>query len=261
MQQYLYLITAASLCAGLLNSAADVIFSQDFSAGPPISQYVGSPPNDHQFDTINWSGGTGGIVNNALQFTHNGTSSSWFARTTPFSPTPSAVIYSFDLSVSDNIQAQPTTAVWQVGSGFHTSSGAEQTSLVHSRIGIGFNASAGSYNLLDMNGNSVSESGNKAITWVINNSGVDLTYLGPDNKSYTLADDSYDLWADNSEVFHNVHSSAPTRPLSNIKFTFDGGYGTIRMDNINVRTVQPVPEPTATGLIAIGFLALVLGGA
>ena len=244
---------------------AGVIFSQDFSSAPngPVSTYLGSPPNNTQFDTINWSGTgmSGGIVNGALQYTRSAGGFGWFARNTDFSPTPNAVIYSFDLGVTGNNFAQSSAATWQIGSGFSTASGAEQLNLVNSRFGIELTATAGTYRFLTMAGGSSADvSGPKTITWVINNSGAALTYLAPDNSQHSVDNNSWDLWANTDPVFQNVAATTPGRSLTDIKFAYDKGYATIRMDNFSIRTVQPVPEPGATGVVAVAFLIVVACG-
>jgi hypothetical protein len=246
---------------------AGVIFSQDFASAPngPVSAYVGSPPNNQQFDTINWTGTgmSGGIVDGALSYSRSGSGSGWFARVTDFSPVPNAIIYSFDLGITGNTTAQPMAAVWQVGYGFGTASGAEPNSLVHSRFGVGFTSTPGSFQLLNMaGGTSANLTGPKAITWVVNNSGAALSYLAPDNNPCLVDNNAWDLWAGDQQVFHNVGATTSGRPLADIKFAYNSGYGTVRMDNFSIRTVPPVPEPAATGVLAAGFLAvIVLGGA
>src|SRR5690242_19097850 len=96
------LLAVVVQCASAVAGRAGVIFSQDFSSAPngPVSSYVATPANSQQFNTINWTGLTGGIVNGALSYSRDGTGWGWFARTTDFTPVPNAMIYSFDLSVS-----------------------------------------------------------------------------------------------------------------------------------------------------------------
>src|SRR6185369_17095231 len=89
------------------------------------------------------------------------------------------------------------------------------------------------------------------------NSGAALVYLAPDNTSQTIANDTWDLWSDTTEVFKGVTASSANQSLSDLKFVFHSGYGTIKMDNFSIRPIEPVPEPAATGLLAAGFIVII----
>ena len=80
----------------------------------------------------------------------------------------------------------------------------------------------------------------------------------PDSKLYTLADDHWDLWANGEPIFPNVSAALPDRPITDIKFVYNNGYGSITMDNFNIRTVPAVPEPRGTGLLAVAFLGAII---
>lgn len=237
------------------------LFSQDFSSSSVVSDYVNaSSPNSGQWNAIGSSGSgvTVAIAGGALQYTRATANTGSFSRTTDFSPVPPALIYQFTLSVSGNSAAQTTAAVWQLGSGFGTANSAEANANVHSRFALNFTTSDGTFQLRDIAGgvNSGNLSGAQNITWVVNNSGGAISYVGPDSQSWTVADDAWDLWAGNSLLFDDIAAQTATQVLTDMKFAFTAGSGSVNMDNF---VITAIPEPADWGLISAGGLMLVAG--
>ncbi|HMJ92051.1 MAG TPA: hypothetical protein VK530_19675 [Candidatus Acidoferrum sp.] len=241
---------------------AAVIFSQDFSSAPngPTTAYVSANPNSGQWDAIGTSGGgtTVSVVGGALTYTRSIGNSGSYTRT-DISPAPLGLVYSFTLTVSGNAVAQTTAATWQVGEGYSPGINTPETEF-HSRFGINFTTTAGTFQFRDIGGgaNSANFSGAQAVTWVINNSGGTMSYLAPDNTTRVVANDKWDLWAGSTQVFDERNSSLITPSMTDLKFAFNQGGGSITMDNFQIDSIEPVPEPTniALSIFAIGVLSL-----
>lgn len=246
--------------ATVLLSHGEILFEQDFSnpSSGPVTPYVSSSPSRGQWNAI---GGTISAVNisdGQLRYTRNGSGTGFFARTTDLSPTPSVLVYNFDLTATPGGSATTGAARWQVGSGFTTSSGAETTG-VRAEFGLNFAAGGGfSLRYLGASGspNGPVMDSKQNVTWVINNSGSLYSYLGPNNVNQTVASGHWDLWEGWQRVFDEEPLLSGSQGLTDLKFAFTQGSGTIQMDNFRLETV---PEPATTGVVAALFLLGVAG--
>lgn len=236
MRKTFTLIIMVYLLSALTKTVNAQIFSQDFSSSSTVSDYVNSTsPNSGQWNAIGSSGAgvTISITNNALVYVRAAANSGSFSRTTDFSPTPTGMIYSIVISVSGNSAAQTTAAVFQVGSGFGTSNSAEANANVYARFGINFTATDGTFQLREIASatNSSNLSGPQTIVWYLNNTGSTVTYTGPDGSSNTVGNDTYDLWAGTSLVFNDIAVTTASQLMTDLKFAFTAGTGSIIMDN------------------------------
>jgi hypothetical protein len=258
---------AMAMAMAAMTGIADAqLFSQDFSSSSSVSDYVSSTPNSGQFNAVGSSGSgtTVGIVGGALQYTRTGANVGSFSRTTDFSPTPTTLQFQFDLTVSGNTAAQTTAAVWQIGSGFGTANSAEANSSVYARFAVNFTATPGQFELryTPSSGSSVNStdfSGTQTITWYLNNSGSAISYAAPDSSTDSLANNTADIWVGSTRALNNLAVLTASQPMSDLKFAFSQGSGTIAMDNINISTISAVPEPEEyallTGLGLVAFAA------
>jgi len=255
--QLILVLLAAGACSG----RAALLFSQDFSSSSDVSSYVSATdPNGGQWNDIATSGSgvSVGIVNGTLQYNRTGNNTGSFTRSTDFSPAPTALIYSFDLMVNNVTAAGSSVGTWYVGSGF--SSGASVPSTYNSRFAVNFN-SDGTFSLHVVSGSTSSEfaSGTTiSLTWVINDTGSILSYLGPDGQNDTVGNDKWDLYAGNTLVFDEQTADGTSTSLTDLKFLFTAdngkGYGIISMDNFQI---ESVPESHAWGVTSgAGLLAL-----
>ena len=256
-------ILGASLilsCASV--GRASVIFSQDFSGSSTVSDYVSATPNSGQWNDIatTGSGVSLGIINGALQYGRTGNNTGSFTRSTDFSPAPTALIYSFDLTVSSVTAAASSVATWYAGSGFSSGASAPTSSSYNSRFAINFN-SDGTFSLHVISGSTSSafSSGNAvSLTWVVNDTGSSLSYLGPDGQTDTVGNGKWDLYAGSTLIFDEQTADGTSTSLTDLKFLFTAntgtGYGTISMDNFEI---QAVPEPPEWGPIsALGLMGI-----
>lgn len=262
----LVLLGVATVLRISLPCEATVIFSQDFSAAPngPVSTYVNNgAPNSGQWDSISSGGanGTFSVQNGALNFTRapatDNTSIPTFSRVTDFSPAPAALIYKFKVSVSGNSAAKTTAATWQVGQDFSAGLNDTQPSY-HSRFAINLGATPGTFQFRDItpSENSATFSGSQVVTWVINNSGSTLSYLAPDGVTRSVGDDKWDLWVGTTEIFGERSASLATSSLTDLKFAFEKGVGTVTMDDFQI---EAVPEPKHFACLFLTCLIAVLG--
>lgn len=236
---------------------AQVIFTQDFSASTTVADYVNSTsPTNGQWNSISVSGAgtTVSITNGALVFSRTGNAGS-FSRTTDFSPTPTALMVQFSLSVSGNTSAQTTAAVFQIGSGFGTANSAETNANTYTRFGINLGGTAGEFTLRNLatSTNSGTLSGTQALTWVINNTGGSITYTAPDSTTRSLSDDTAELWAGNSIVLSAMAATTASQTMTDMKFAFTAGTGSISFDNF---VITAIPEPSTYAALA-GLAALI----
>ena len=239
------------------------LFQQDFSSSTTVSNYANATtPTNGQFNAISTSGaGTVLSINttgsNKLRFARTGNAGA-FSRTTDFSPTPSSLLYRFDMTLSSNSTATTNAATFQIGSGFGTANSTETNASTHSRLGVNFTTTAGQFSLRDIVGgtSSANFTGTQTITWAINNSGSPLTYKAPDGSFETVANDTQDIWVGTTKVFNDIAATTNTQTLTDLKFVISGANGTIDFDNFLVDPIPSIPTSSAaTSIGGTGFTA------
>lgn len=239
------------------SSRAATIFSQDFSANNTVATYVSATPDDGQFNSIGSSGSgvTASIIGGVLTYARTGANAGNFSRTSNFSTIPTAISYQFDLTLTGNSVATTTAAVFQVGSSYTTANSSESNANTYARIGINIGATAGQFGIRDVTNGTSSAlfSGTQTFFWVMNNTGALISYTDPTAASSALANDTADLWLGTTKVLNGVGVQTSTQSISDLKFIFDGGSGTIGIDNL---VINAIPEPSAALLGAIGAIAL-----
>ena len=171
------------------------------------------------------------------------------------------MIYNFDLTVIgiSTLSVVTTAATWGVGSGYGTqNSDPSPSSLNNSRFAIGFNTD-GTFNFHVVGGvtsSSFSSGTTVGVSWVINDSGGSLSYLGPDGNIDIVGNGMWDLWAGSTLIFNEKPADNTSSSLSELKFVFENttATGIIAMDNFSI---QSVPEPPEWGAIsALGLLGI-----
>jgi len=252
------IFTLGLVCFLLLTSVGHAqLLQQDFSSSTTVANYANATtPTNGQFNAISTSGsGTVLSINttgsNKLRFARTANAGA-FSRTTDFSPTPTSMLYRFDMTLSANSAAATNAAAFQIGSGFGTANSTEANAAVHSRIGVNFTTTAGQFSLRDIAGgtNSSNFTGTQTITWAINNSGATLTYRAPNGTFETLANDTHDVWIGTTRVFNDIVATTATQSLTDIKFVLSGANGTMDFDNF---LIDPIPSvPTSNAATAIG---------
>lgn len=236
-----------------------MIFSQNFSAGGAIADYVGaSNPTTGQWNAIGSSGAakTWEVSSNALSIISTGANAAYASRTTDFVTTPSAISVTFDV---DLISSTIITSAFQFsfGSGFDTTNSLPGNANVHTKFGLNFTDTNG-FSVRDVsggvNGIATYGTGVHTITFVSNNSGGSLTYLAPNGFNETLADDKWDLWVGTSKQLDDRAVTTGSVAITDFKLgsSVTGNYS-LKLDNIQITAI---PEPTAPLLVTLGLLGL-----
>ncbi|MBL0356920.1 MAG: Ig-like domain-containing protein [Chitinophagaceae bacterium] len=233
------IVIAAMIILSGSSQAQTTIFSQDFSSSTTVSSYVSATPSNGQFNAITVAGSNTVTINGgALRFTRGNNSGS-FTRSTDFSPVPTAIVYSMSVKISGTGGNQNSAATFQVGSGFNNGTNGVETN-PYAEFSIDFR-----------NGNRfrLRESGNASanfndgsfntITWAINNSGSTLSYTAPDGSTESTLNDKMDVWLGTSKIFDDVNVTTASGTITDLKFAFVSGTGTIDIDNINIYSINP----------------------
>ena len=242
----------------------NVVFSQDFSTNPngPVSSYVSATPDGTKWNAVTGSGsGTSvGVANGTLNLIRGSSGTASYSRTSDFNPAPDGVIFKFDLGLSSTtVRATTAAAVWQIGAGFSESNRLEDNANVHSQFALNLYDTHGGFKFQDLKTGTESTgySGKFPITWVVNNSNGPLPYDAPNGTTRSVAADHWDLWCGSFPIFSGSDALSTGQPLTDLKFGFVAGSGTITMDNFSIQTLPAVPEPAATGTATAGFLVAV----
>ena len=203
------------------------------------------------------SGGNSVNASGFFQTYYDNTSGYWsVTKTTDFATTaPTAIKMSMDLYFDTKSSSGSCELVnFAIGDGFSDglmSTSAQSSSNVHSGWGIaqnskkicGYNANA-----TILYNTALSESTWYSITWVINNTGEDLTYDDPDGSgTTTLANDKFDIWlktqAQTATNYTKVVTAAATttsKALQELYFGhISGKKNEFRIDNIVVADLTP----------------------
>lgn len=235
------------------------LLTQNFDSSSDLNSYVNlSSPTNAQFNAIG-SSGAGAVVSindNQLRFTRSASNTGSYSRTRNFAPTPTSLIYQFDVTVSGNSSPTTTAASWQVGSEYGLTNGAEEINKTHSRLGLNLGATPGTFSLRNISSgtNSAIFSGKQTVTWYINNSGNSLLYTAPDATTQTVVDDTFDVWIGSVQVFNDLAVSTSNIALNNLKFVFSEGTASIDIDNIHIN-----PFPTSLPTLSTGGIGSLSG--
>jgi Secretion system C-terminal sorting domain len=257
------LALSSFFCAPIV-ATGQVIFTQNFSShtSESLTPYIGTGANQFNFLGVIPTTAAGAATTSTIRVANatypnqlrlfRGTTSCAFARTTDFSPTPNVLKIKFKINVAASTFSTTTTAVFSVGAGFTADAVSEPDANVHSRFGIGFTNNpvdmasyvSGTYVLRNMKSfiNTPQLTGQQEITWVINNSGADVSYVNPNGVISSVADDKSDIWFGNSTSGFTLNGNldgasafTATQPLTDFKFILSSA-GTVVIDDIEIST-------------------------
>ncbi len=257
-----YFLAITLLASGFLLPSsnavsAQVVFSQDFSAGGTPATYTGSGAN--LFDgitTANSANLSWSITSGALQGVRSSaTSAGEVSRTTNLATT-SGGIYQFTINVISSSVAATSELIFYSGTGFTTANGTEPSGSFHSRFGVNLNAAGGyMFRNIDILTNSATTfTGSNNVFFVVNNTGSTFTYTAPNATPETAANDTWDLWVGSTKVFNDQAAATATVALTDFKLLWQAlGTATIQFDNF---TVIAIPEPSTwlAGALTLGAI-------
>lgn len=254
------LLTIIGIAAGALTGAqAQVLFTQDFTAGGTTTTYVNSSsPTAGQWNAISTTGAAKvwSITSNALQLDSTGANRAYASRTTDFSPAPTVLQYSFTFQLISSSTALTSAIDIAIGSGFGTTNSSESGPNTYAKFAINTTASNG-FVVRDMSGATNGPStftGAQTLTWVVNDSGISTAYLAPDGSTESLANNAWDLWVGSSKQLNDRSVTTASQAITDFKFGA-GGNGTysISFDDLSI---QNIPEPKTQALISMASLVM-----
>ncbi len=90
----------------------------------------------------------------------------------------------------------------------------------------------------------------------MNNSGDTLFYRAPDGSNESLANDTADVWVASTRIFNDLPVDTPNNVTTDLKFAFNGGTATIKIDDILIDPIPSTPiSATATSIGTNSFNA------
>lgn len=227
------LLLSLFLITGIAATGFGQIFSQNFTGTTTLSDYINSSGEANKFTAI--GSGTNNIAtinSGALRFTKTGSGTAHFSRNASFPGPPTVLKISFSIEITNIAASGTTQAQLYVGTGFANTSGAPTlASTTHSRLVFGFDATNG-FNISGPNaptGSTPFYNTKKIITWVINNTGASIEYQAPDGTAKTLANDRWDLYADNvgspssTPILDGLGVQSDALNIEQIFFRYDTG--------------------------------------
>jgi hypothetical protein len=257
MKQF-YLVITAMIIAIAGNAQ---LFNQNFQSSTSLGAYSSVTPTNAQFNEIyDGDAGSNMVVSinsvagaNTLRYVRSGAGATGgYTRSTDFTTQPGVMAFSFTINVSGNLPNNTDqVAAWYFGNGYINGGTAPS-------VNGGGNLTY-SYFFLDMDDNGgtdrarFSSPGGTQTNWfnvntsqniyyIVNNSGATVTYSAPDGSSETLGNDQWDLWIGNSLEIDDLNATGPTETITDMKFLYNGGAGTIDLDNMDVSEVVDFPS-------------------
>lgn len=226
--------------------AQTTVFEQDFQASSTVGDYIGSGVN--QFTDLTASSGTSvNIASGRLLYDRTSAGGSGrFVKTTSFAGNPNTLYLQFDMEVPTSAASQSSAITLRLGSGFTDNGTIPSDATTYAKLYVNFVGASGGFQLRDQEGSqnsSFTYTGSQQITWVLNNSGASIPYIGPDGNSYNLANDKHQFWVGATKAFtSDLNATTATQSLSNIKMIFSGGsngtLGSVAFDNFLMRSIE-----------------------
>lgn len=182
-----------------------------------------------------------------------------FSRAADMSPAPSAVLCTFNVSMSDIGGDRITSQVFRLGWDFSNSNADEPDVRTYAALGL-VASEADAFQLRDLVSSRVSGTfrGTQAVSWVVNNSGRSMSYDAPNGNVEAVGNDRMDVWVGRERVFDDVLVTHPGGRLTDLKWVWTRGSGQTRFDRFEIR---PLPEASGAGAQPAGGPVASLEGA
>lgn len=235
---------------------AQVIFSQNFDdpAKTTPAQYVGSSTtaDDTQFTGLESANTTNKvlIVDGKVRFNKTINGNMAFTRNKDLSGAPDFVKFSADVAVSGNTAEVAAAASLNVATSFNNGTTAPGATSVFGRITLYIGATDGVFSFVPV-GNAAAPapeyqfSGTQRLSWFLNRTGAEGTYIGPDNKVYALSNNTSDTWLGMVRLPSLTAYPArdATKTIRQFKFVITAGVANVDFDNFEVTKLPAtVPE-------------------
>jgi hypothetical protein len=257
-----FALIACLLMTAVPLAKAQVVFSQNFNSSTTLSDYFSGTPNSGQANAISTANASNFLwsINGSNQLLGDRTASTGaaFSRSSDLSISPNVFYFQFDFNLLSTATSETTALTLQFGSGFGTANSVETNANTHSRFGINWvDGATDGWQVRDIGGNtnSATFTGSHTITFISNNSGASTDYIVSGSISGTVANDTFDLWVDSTQVFDDrAVTTASLASVTDFKLVWGGSaVSQATFDNI---VLAAVPEPGSMGLCAAGCVVL-----
>jgi|GEM_PF-5387976 len=233
-------------------------FKQTFDEGGDLKLYISrskdATSQNKLFSLVTLDNLKAEVIDKKLRFTRNASSSdnagSWVigGTSSPFSPAPVVAEVSMEFEIKDNTTANQSMFL-AIGTNIGDPPLPSANQNTHSSFAIKSTHIPGKF--IVNNGTVVQAfkgkaagpySGKVVLKWIINNSGSEHTYAGPDGAQAVIANDCWNLYIDDKLVQENQSAITPgIENLTAVKFAFknnEKGTITVDMDNISIKKLK-----------------------
>jgi hypothetical protein len=218
--------------------AQTTLFSQDFNGSTVLTDYESPSPGIGQF-TLVGAGGPGTTVSiegGQLKMDRVSGNSGRFIRRADFPGPPLSLYVQFKISGTTS-GSQTSAATFYIGQ-FSDNSPVAPAGEVHSRLA--FTITGGGWQLREVGGSNDGQviTTPTQITWVINRAGRTLSYVSPGGGTSTVGDGKADVWVEGRLAFNEIGAVTASQNLTQLKFYFINGTGTLFFDDFLIRDVS-----------------------
>jgi hypothetical protein len=237
-----------ALTTGNLDGGSTV--SNSSVTSDPI--YVNDPASNSQFTFLSTNNAAASIKlsgDGVLRLERGGSGTVYIVRNTNFVGPPTSAIVSFDFNAETTSGTSGGAIEFMLGQNFANSNNNPAGTDKHSVFFVNTKnptGTPGTWGVTPVSASSVSAyTTTETITWVVNNSGSELAYTGPDASANTVANDSYDLWVGNTLIYDDQAANAADAELNNFEIRSAGGNGIYTIDNLSITEVPSGDDSTS----------------
>jgi len=222
------LLVSSFIILGAVPASTATIFSPSLPADDSESSSLDVAPESGAWDSFGASSARSTFTNtsHSMRISSAPGDAVSLSRTTDFSPTPVAIVCTFNLALSGLGPGRPAPQVLRFGSGFSTSNVDESDAHTYARLGID-PGPEGEFRVRDLvaGRSSPTCAGTQAITWALNHSGRALSYPGPDGAAESIANNRMDVWVGRTKVFDDIAVTNPMISITDLKWFWGSGSG------------------------------------
>ncbi|AKQ46183.1 hypothetical protein TH63_12015 [Rufibacter radiotolerans] len=249
------------MVCGAFSGSAQVLFSQTFPDPTKVlpSDYVATDPNETQFSAL--SAGSGNIIviaDGKLKYSKtNAGSNMAFTRAKSMTTSPKFVMLAMDMAVSKNTVESMAAGSFNIASptALANNNTSPSATGVHSRITLYLSATEGTFGIVPVGNNATPAadklfSGTQRLSWFVNKSGAEATYIGPDGKPYAIPNEASDTWVGTSRISNLISYPARStaQDLKSFKFAITNSMVDLEFDNY---VFQELPLTVPEGSVSI----------
>ncbi|MDA9554788.1 T9SS type A sorting domain-containing protein [Pelobium sp.] len=248
-QEIMTAISALDTSLGIQTQPSNVYFKQDFNSSVITNNYVGTTTN--LLNAIKATGTTGAmgtatVTANKLNLAKTNAGNSFIARSTSLGLPSSGVFefkYDFDCSAVSGSSTNGTPFL-VVGRNIDPNTVnivPDSNSYVKVKITTD-NTNSGNFIIQNLVNSvavntSLTLSGTNTFVMIFNNSGSTANYLAPDGSAATLANNKWDLYANNNLIFNDVNVNNTSQAITGFKLSLTANNTNINLDNMLIADI------------------------